>query len=246
MSLPLGKSHFATLSLQWRHTSVMAPEITVRLTICSTACHDWEQKKYPSTSIGDVIICNTEIAFCSIVITGSSHERHGVPNHSPLDNLLNGMSWLRAKETFTPFNWERNHLYYRNRILQHCHYREFTWVPWRPKSVCLTICSTACHDWEQKKHPHILIGNKIICNPDITFWNDHCSGTTWATWRFKSLADRLLVHHHLSKETASVIIWLQCIKRSYRVSVKYFFQHFFEIRQVNDMFSWIRWNHVLF
>ena len=35
------------------------------------------------------------------------------------------------------------------------------------------------------------------------------------------------------------VIWLQCIK-------DFFFQHFFEIRQVNDMFSWIRWNHVLF
>ena len=161
--LPFEKSRFATLSLQWRHTSIMAPEVTVHLTICSIACHDWEQTKYPSTLIedeiicnteiafwsivitvtpherhevsnpqpldcllnsiswlkakvhqhsliGDIIICNTEITFCSIVITVSSHERHGIPNHSPLDNFLNGMSWLRAKETSTHFNWEWNHL----------------------------------------------------------------------------------------------------------------------------------------
>ena len=60
-------------------------------------------------------------------------------------------------------------------------------------TVRLTICSTACHDWEQKKHPHVLLGNEIICNTDIAFWNDYYSGTTWATWCFKSPADRLLI-----------------------------------------------------
>ena len=68
--------------------SAMASQITVRLTICSTACHDWKQKKYPNTLIADEIICKTEIAFCNIVITVTPHERHGVPNHSPLDNSL--------------------------------------------------------------------------------------------------------------------------------------------------------------
>ena len=105
MSLPFEKSRFATLSLQWRHTSIMASEITVRLTICSTACHGWEQKKYPNTLIGDEIICDTEIAFWSIVITVTPHERHEVSNPQPLDCLLNGISWLIAKETSTLPNW---------------------------------------------------------------------------------------------------------------------------------------------
>ena len=55
-------------------------------------------KKYPNTLIADEIICNTEIAFCNIVNTVTPHEPHGVRNHRPLDNLLNSMPWLRAKE----------------------------------------------------------------------------------------------------------------------------------------------------
>ena len=64
-------------------------------------------------------------------------------------------------------------------------------------TVRLTFCSTACHDWEQKKHPHILIGNEIICNTDIAFWNIVIIVTPWASWRFKSPADRILVQHHV-------------------------------------------------
>ena len=73
LSLPFEKSRFATVSLQWRHTSTIAFEITIRLTICSTACHDLEQKKSPNTLIGDKVICNTQLAFWCIVITVTPH-----------------------------------------------------------------------------------------------------------------------------------------------------------------------------
>ena len=46
-----------------------------------------------------------EIVFCSIIFTVTPHERHGVPNLRPLDNLLNNMSWLTPKETSKPSNW---------------------------------------------------------------------------------------------------------------------------------------------
>ena len=39
-----------------------------------------------------------EIVFYSNVFTVTPHECDGVPYHRPCDNLLNSMSWLRAKE----------------------------------------------------------------------------------------------------------------------------------------------------
>ena len=45
---------------------------------------------------------------------------------------------------------------------------------------------------------------------------------------------------YLSKETASVIIWLPCVKGHVVYMPNMFFQHFCEIRLVNDMFSWKR------
>ena len=108
VSLPFEKRRFAALSLQWRDTGIIGPEITVRWTVCSTACHDWEHKKrYPNTLVVDEVICNTYIAFWIIVIT---HERHEVSNPQPLDCLLNGISWLTAKEISTLSHWRHNHL----------------------------------------------------------------------------------------------------------------------------------------
>ena len=45
------------------------------------------------TLTGDVIVCNTEIVFCSIVITMTPHDRHDVLKDCPLDYLLNCISW---------------------------------------------------------------------------------------------------------------------------------------------------------
>ena len=62
-SLAFEKSHFAALSLQWRDISVKAYRITEPLTICSTTCPSWQQRKHPNPRIGDITICNTQIAF---------------------------------------------------------------------------------------------------------------------------------------------------------------------------------------
>ena len=51
-----------------------------------------------------------EIVFCDIVITVMTHKHHGARSHCSLDNLLNSMPWLRAKEISKHFNWGRNHL----------------------------------------------------------------------------------------------------------------------------------------
>ena len=104
------KSRFEALLLQWPYMRVMLFQIPCHSIFCSTVYPGQKQRKHHHSLIGDILISNTEITFCSIVITVSSHEHHGVPNHRLLDNLLNGMSWLRAKETSTHFIWERNHL----------------------------------------------------------------------------------------------------------------------------------------
>ena len=101
VSLPFGKSCFTAFSLQWCHMSVVASQITNRLTICSTAWPRWEHKIHRNSLIGVVIICKTEIAFYSIVITVTQHERHDVSYPQDIDCLFNGWSWLIAKETST-------------------------------------------------------------------------------------------------------------------------------------------------
>ena len=59
--------------------------------------------------IGDVISCNTEIAYYGIVITVTQHEHHGVPYPQSPNSLFN-MSWLIAKETSALSHWWRNYL----------------------------------------------------------------------------------------------------------------------------------------
>ena len=88
-SFVLPKSRLTAFSLQWLYMSAMASQITARLTICSTGCHDWEQKIHPHILIGNKIICNTEIAFWNTVITVTPYERHAVSNHRQIDFLFN-------------------------------------------------------------------------------------------------------------------------------------------------------------
>ena len=86
-------------------TRASCPQIADRLTICSTACLAWDPKEHRNSLNGDVVICNTEIAFCSIVITVTHYKRHDVSNPQLLDSLFNIMPWLIAIETLSLGMW---------------------------------------------------------------------------------------------------------------------------------------------
>ena len=93
------KPHFARFSLQLRHISLRTSQINDRLAICLLACPGWKQNKCPISLIEEVIICNTEISFCSIVTTVTPYERHAVSNYRPYSAaFFNSVSRLTTKE----------------------------------------------------------------------------------------------------------------------------------------------------
>ena len=84
LSLPFEISRFATLSLQWGHTSIMAFEITSRLTIYSTACYHWEQKQYRNSWLGTKLFVILKSRFEALLLQRPhmSVMKCHTPNHS--------------------------------------------------------------------------------------------------------------------------------------------------------------------
>ena len=101
VSLPLEKSCFVLqhcLYMTLHDRVSLRPKFFDRLTSCSTECPGCDQKKHRNSLIRDVIICNLEIVFYSIIITVTLPERHDVSNTQPLDccSLTNSMAHLHT------------------------------------------------------------------------------------------------------------------------------------------------------
>ena len=88
VNLPFGESRFAISSLQCRHMSVSAYQITDNLTVNFMACLIWEQKGHHISALLGLRDCN----------------------HWLLDSLLKNIAWLTTNKTPKPSHGWRYHL----------------------------------------------------------------------------------------------------------------------------------------